>query len=79
MKLVIVFSPKKAVKIQTPYVTTIGLSKTENTSAFSSTIIDANTKITAENRLAMRKPGGSFLYLPPHAAFPNGNPRAYNI
>ena len=75
MKLLIVFSPKKVVKIQTPYVTTFGLCRTENKLAFSSTKIDTNTKIAAANRLAMRKIGGSILYFPPHAAFPKGNPR----
>ena len=45
----------------------------------SSTIIDATIKMTAEDRLAIRKPRGSILYFPPYAALPNGNPRANNI
>lgn len=42
MKLLIVFSPKKAVNIQVIYVTAVKLSITEIASAFSSTIIDTN-------------------------------------
>ena len=78
-KLLSVFNPMKATRIQTPFVTTVGLLKTESISALSSTKIDANTKIPAEKRLAMRKREGSFMCFPPHAACPNGNPSANNI
>ncbi len=73
-------SVMKPARTQTPTVTTFGLLKTENISAFSSTNKDAITKITAEKRLAMRKRGGSLpIYFPPHAACPGGNPSANNI
>lgn len=79
LKFVRVFNPKKAVKSQTPFVTTIGLFRIENTEALSNTINEVNTKTAAESKLAIRKRVGRILYFPPQAAFPRGNPSASDI
>jgi hypothetical protein len=77
-KLPSVFNPRKATRIHTPIVTTVELLKTVSISALSSIKSDATTKTPAEKRLAIRKLEGSFIYFPPQAACPYGNPSANN-
>lgn len=78
-RLLRVFNPKKATRIQIPIVTKVELLKTVNISALSNTKRNAITKINDEKRLAMRNREGSLIYFPPQATCPYGNPNANNI
>jgi hypothetical protein len=79
LKLPMVLSPKRTVRIQTVTFTPPGQLRTERIPALSSTHKAPNINIPDDTKLAMRKPLGSLLYLPPHAMCPSGFPSANKI